>query len=142
MAAPGAVIRIASCRPFKDRTEKIALRFDFDGELVERLKGILREVRQAPGEAAGGWVKPLKIWFVEPAAWPEVRRQLEELGCTFQGSETEVLPAAERAWVRQGPTLFEPATATSTSGPETRCRAALEWLEQTAKDLEEALSTP
>jgi hypothetical protein len=141
VAAPGAVIRIASCRPFKDRSEKIALRFDFDEELVGHLKGILREVRRAQEEVAGGWYAPLKIWFVEPAAWPEVRRRLEELGCTFQGSEQGVLPAPERAWVRQGPTLFEPSPE-HTSGPEARCRDALEWLEQTAKDLEEALSTP
>jgi hypothetical protein len=112
-----AVIRVASCRPFKDHSEKIALRFDFDEALVGQLKRILREVRQTRGEAAGGWYKPIRIWFVEPAAWPEVRRRLEELGCTFQGSETEVLPAAERAWVRQGPSLFEPGETSRVSAP-------------------------
>jgi hypothetical protein len=139
VARAGAIIRVSSCRPFKDQSVKIALRFDFDEELVESLKRILREVRQAPAETAGGWYPPLRIWFVEPCAWPEVRRRLEELGCSFQGSEADELPAPERAWVRQGPTLFEPATDASTSGPEARCRAALEWLGQTARDIEGAL---
>jgi hypothetical protein len=142
-------IKIATVRPFKDRSEKIALRFDFDSTLIDDLKRILRDVRRAPGEPAGGWIKPLRAWFVEPSVWPEVRRRLEGLGCTFLGSESDVLPYTSEC--QRGPTLFEPETGPDsggtaapaenpeTSGPLARCRAALEWLAEVAADLEGVL---
>jgi hypothetical protein len=61
------------------------LTFSYNADLVATLKRILREARSHCRVSGypGGWLSEHKKWFVEPAAWPFVRRRLEAAGCTF-----------------------------------------------------------
>src|SRR5690349_10265574 len=65
------------------------VRFTYDAAAVEALKALLREARRRGrrsfGSAwqPGGWLPAARCWFIEPAAWPDVRWLLEDHGYTL-----------------------------------------------------------
>jgi hypothetical protein len=72
----------------------IALRFDFNEELINYLKGILKKVRQfRSGRGrplskmpwAGGWSMASRCWWVLSTYWPEVRQALLNEGVELTG---------------------------------------------------------
>jgi hypothetical protein len=76
---------VAPFQPFKSRQGQdvvYALRCTYAWPLVEQLKQILRAARYVVGgpgasrKNQGGWLAVHKAWFVEPKAWPFVRRCL------------------------------------------------------------------
>jgi hypothetical protein len=81
-------IRVTRFQPFSSRTgvdTVVGLAFRYDADLVAKLKTILREARshcRVSGHP-GGWLDEHRKWFVEPAAWPFVRRRLEAAGCVL-----------------------------------------------------------
>jgi hypothetical protein len=68
-------------QPFPDRAV-VGLEFRFDADLVSRLKAILRQVWSSRGgrRYPGGWLADHRRWYIEPVAWPYVRRRLEDMG--------------------------------------------------------------
>jgi len=90
-------IRVFAFQPFESRRgvdTVLGLRFEYDKGFVEFLKATLRaarvELRQ--GNLIGGWLPEQRSWFVERVAWPRVRRELERVGCTFEGPGVEDEP--------------------------------------------------
>lgn len=76
------------------RSPAVALRFDFDEELIDFLKGVLGHVRRARGGRgrplgkmpfAGGWSKESRCWWVLSTYWQEVSQSLLEKGITLTG---------------------------------------------------------
>jgi hypothetical protein len=82
-------IRVFVFQPFESRQGQdtvIGLRFAFDVELIDQLKGALREARDGTGKRnPGGWLATERAWFVERSAWPTVRRRLVEAGYPLDG---------------------------------------------------------
>jgi hypothetical protein len=79
-------IHVVQFRPFSDRdVAMVGLEFRYDAGLVAQLKAILRQAwsRCAGRRYPGGWLAEHRRWYVEPGAWPYVRRRLEESGYTL-----------------------------------------------------------
>jgi len=58
----------------------IRLKFNFDRELIEDLKNVLRRARSKTSTPVGGWMPEEKIWWVYPLVWHRVAGQLRALG--------------------------------------------------------------
>ena len=72
----------------------VALRFDFNAELIDYLKGVLKRVRHfrsgrgrplSKMSWAGGWSKASRCWWVLSTYWPEVRKVLLSKGVELTG---------------------------------------------------------
>jgi hypothetical protein len=84
-------VQVTRFQPFNSRPDAVVgLAFRYDAQLVTRLKEILRAARlyyRGPGYP-GGWPADHKRWFIEPAAWPFVRRRLVEADCVLDEDVT------------------------------------------------------
>lgn len=65
-----------------DAAPYVGLRFAFDRDFVDTLKGWLREQRPhvPAGAQPGGWLPDARVWFVHQRAWPGIRARLREWG--------------------------------------------------------------
>jgi hypothetical protein len=86
----------------------VALRFDYDPDVVTTVKGIFHSVRYGRSgrgrpvshiPQVGGWSKRSKCWWVRSTFWPEVRQVLLGKGIALVG------PAAHPGQRKVG--LFE-----------------------------------
>jgi hypothetical protein len=86
-------IHVSAFQPFESRrgvNTVLALRFQYDPELIAALKDALQEARRRGyGNNLGGWLPEYRCWFVERHAWPLVADRLREFGCTFTEPEGE-----------------------------------------------------
>jgi hypothetical protein len=74
-------VTVATFRPFRDGREVVGLSFTYDGDLVYDLKEALQDARECTAQKiAGGWLYKHRRWFVEPDAWPFIRRRLMQAG--------------------------------------------------------------
>jgi hypothetical protein len=106
------LIRVASFQPFPSRFGRdtvLSLRFAYDAQLVEHLKGILRDVRERYDLGpVGGWLPEYHCWFCERFAWPTVRARLMAQGCTIRedpGAEANAGPEQEPPLARAAANL-------------------------------------
>lgn len=70
-----------------EHSPAIALKFDYDRELIDLVKGILGAVPRS-GRGRGrsyGWSKPSRCWWVRSYFWPEVRQALLAEGVHLTG---------------------------------------------------------
>src|SRR5688500_16837349 len=74
-----------------DRGSGIALKFRFDRQTVEDIKGAINRQRTSfstrtgqPTCNAGGWVPSEKCWYIAREIWPAVLDELEQKGYHFQ----------------------------------------------------------
>lgn len=83
----------------------VALRFEFNEELIGYLKGVLKKVRYARSGRgrplskmpwAGGWSKASRCWWVLSTYWEQVRQALLDKGINLTG------PLANPRKVREG----------------------------------------
>jgi hypothetical protein len=75
----------------------LVLRFEYDPDLVELVKHALRKARRwekvmCEWLRAGGWSPRRRYWWVDPEAWPAVRRQLLEKGVRLSGPDELMEP--------------------------------------------------
>lgn len=92
------MIAVSSFQPFPSRIGQdtvIRLQFNYDPDLVESLKKILRHYKDEALDPArhifkpGGWNPNQKCWFVERNIWELVKHELEEMGYEFQTVEDQ-----------------------------------------------------
>lgn len=90
------MIYVSSFQPFVSRIGQdtvIRLQFNYDPNLVESLKKILRHYKDEALDPArhifqpGGWNPKQKCWYVERSIWELVKHELGELGYEFQDDE-------------------------------------------------------
>ena len=86
------MIYVSSFQPFASRIGQdtvIRLTFDYDPELIGRLKQILRRLKEAAVDPSrhifqpGGWNPKERCWYVERNIWDQVRSDLMEYGYEF-----------------------------------------------------------
>lgn len=87
------------------RSPAVALRFDFNEELIDYLKGLLKSLRQAQSGRgrplsklpwAGGWSKTSRCWLVLGTYWVQVRQAFLDNGVKLTG------PVAHPRKVKEG----------------------------------------
>ena len=92
------MIAVSSFQPFPSRIGQdtvIRLQFNYDPDLVESLKKILRHYKDESLDPArhifqpGGWVPKHKCWYCERNIWELVKHELEEKGYEFQTVEDQ-----------------------------------------------------
>jgi hypothetical protein len=118
-------IHVSSFQPFESRVGRdtvLALRFQYNAEVVEVLKQALRDAGRRLGRRnLGGWLEEHRVWFVERCAWPLVRERLAGIGCSFLDAEADsgrqerrtYSPPADvrgtvKAWYREMAMRFHP----------------------------------
>jgi hypothetical protein len=106
-------IRVAEARDVAGIEIVAALHFEYDKDLVALVKTALRRARYrnedyGPGWVrAGGWSPRRRFWWVDPVAWPSVRRQLLEKGVHVLGPNELMEPPKPPKPKPHLPSLFE-----------------------------------
>jgi hypothetical protein len=95
----------------------VALRFEYDPGLVELVKQALREARRWDKEMrewlrGGAWSPHRRFWWVDPDAWPAVRRKLLEMGVRLSGPDELMEPPPPKPKPKP-PSLFDLASPDS-----------------------------
>jgi hypothetical protein len=84
------MIRVSAFQPFESRQgvdTVLALRFQYDPELIESLKLALRRASYLKYiKNPGGWLAEHRCWFVEREAWPIVQEHLRADGYAYISS--------------------------------------------------------
>ena len=91
-------IDVSAFQPFPSRIgvdTVLALRFQYDPDLIAALKDALQAARRRGfGKNLGGWLAEYRCWFVERSAWPLVADRLRKFGCTFTEPDSRPLASA------------------------------------------------
>jgi hypothetical protein len=90
-------IYVTEGQPFQDNRRVVLLSFDYHPKTVATVKEILSAVRRMPGVPAykaGGWLREIKRWYIDPCCWTAVGRRLVEAGYTLLG-DVDVSEAEE-----------------------------------------------
>jgi hypothetical protein len=91
------------------RTPAVALRFEFDQELIDFLKSVSAAARRARTGRnrplskmpwAGGWSEASRCWWALSTYWPKVRQALLDKGVTLTGSLANPRNVKERGFGR------------------------------------------
>src|SRR5438093_599151 len=75
-------IRYCECE-IPQRGQAVALKFQYDREMIEALKAILNRYRvgysqqtRKPAYQAGGWLPEMRVWYVAKEIWGPVSEEL------------------------------------------------------------------
>jgi hypothetical protein len=91
-------VKVVRFQPFPSRAgvdTVLGLSFTYDRAVVDTIKQTLGQEKARLGGTQGGWLAEHKLWFVEPATWPAVRRRLAAAGCTFDEETAGTEPVPE-----------------------------------------------
>jgi hypothetical protein len=75
-------------------SDVLALRFDYNPELLQVLKDALRARKPQKPSEVGWWSGTFRCWLVTSDNWPKIRRSLLNAGVQLTGPEA--FPATRR----------------------------------------------